>query len=231
MNSDVILIKDVTHNYLLTALVISICVGIILYNIYSLVALRMRIKKLREAGKLIVEGYSRKSTRRKKIVIDGKTLDSSMVLDQISKTNKKLKVYNAQSLTGKQKAAEEKAKAKAKAEKRAVELSKKEQKALAKKQKEYNSRPDVLLAKIYELQDAIEMEMQIFYGSYDTEIRDDKVRHAVEKARKSKGAKARQEAAQKDKDRRKRKEKEAERRKQKNSLEHVTAQREMSIFD
>ena len=179
MSSDVLIIKDVTHEHLFAALITAVCLGIMAYNVFCLVYHILRVKKLREAGKLITEGHQAIKAKRKDIVIDGKVLDDNFILDQIGLNRKKIKKKEENSAAGR-KRAEIAAKKTEKARRKAdIKAARTEAKLLKQSEAKNAMRLDTLLDGFYEASDAFDMHMQSFYASYDTSIRDQKVREAV----------------------------------------------------
>ena len=236
MTSDVLILQDASHEYMFAGIIDSICGGILLYNLFCLIMHLVRVRKLREAGRLIVQGHDKRDRKHKTITVNGKKLDSSMIMDQINANKRKLKKKEEASIEGQKKAAIAQSKAAKKEAKQEAVLQKKQTMKELQQARMQALQPEVLLDQIYALDDQLENELQIFYAKYDTRIRDDSVRAAVNEAliksragsKKAKKAHAEQRKKKSDI---KQQQLRMDRKKREQSLQNVKAHGDISLFD
>ena len=133
ISADTLVINDISHPYILPAVLIIFFGSLLLYNIYCLLSYRKRMRKLSEAEGMIISGHTKLVDNREELFVDGiGVLDASFMDDQIQGNMDAIREGNSETY---RKRAE---KARIRAEKRKIKQEKRN--AAAERKKEAKAR-------------------------------------------------------------------------------------------
>lgn len=170
MNEQLV-IKNIPQSNLLPAVLICILCGICVYNIYGLVACIARRKKYRAAAGLIIDGHEILKKEKPADTVDGKNLDSSLVVEQIEINKKKIEKIKKECWRQ-----DEKKKRKAD---RKEKIKKKDTAVKKNRIGRRDSNIESMLNAIYQEDDFFESILGLYYEIKLPQIRDPAIREVV----------------------------------------------------